>query len=88
MLIGNQINLPPTSASGFPIIINSNSFLVFFKAKNLVPSLAPVSHSISWEIPPKPEHLKSDYVYLFIYFCLFVFSGPHPQHMEVPRLEF
>ena len=25
------------------------------------------------------------YLFLF-YFCIFVFSGPHPWHMEVPRL--
>ena len=28
------------------------------------------------------------YIYIYIFFFLsFVFLGPHPQHMEVPRLE-
>ena len=33
-------------------------------------------------------HLESWVVFLFCFFvCLFfVFLGPHPQHMEVPRL--
>ena len=27
------------------------------------------------------------FIYFLNFFCLFVFLGPHPQHMEGPRLE-
>ena len=28
------------------------------------------------------------YIYIYIYFFFFCFLGPHPQHMEIPRIEF
>ena len=38
-----------------------------------------------WDIYLGVEFLDH-IVILFIIFCLFVFLGPHPRHMEVPRL--
>ena len=34
----------------------------------------------------KPEAIFSFLFFSFFFFCLFVFFGPHPRHMEVPRL--
>ena len=38
-------------------------------------------------IGPYPRHSESDFFFLFFFFFFFVFLGPHPRHMEVPRLE-
>ena len=36
--------------------------------------------------PPKPAQMRLTLLKTLFFFCLFVFLGPYPQHMEVPRL--
>ena len=55
---------------------------------------------LGWCLSPRMCHLvwldllhysqkarQEVFLLCFILFCLFVFLGPHPWHMEVPRLE-
>ena len=41
--------------------------------------------SIDWGKYLQNTYLIRDYIYIYV-FLSFVFLGPHPQHMDVPRL--
>ena len=57
-----------------------------FKYEYYVTLESPEKHSKQQENTVGIEEQITLLFYLFIYFLLFVFLVPHPQHMEVPRL--